>query len=229
MAPIVIACIYFGGVSFLFLTLFLSLFSINEFYFLMQKKGFQPTYLLGNFFTAFFIIVAFLALKKNWEPAHSAVTVLGMIYVGWFFSYLFFIRALTAHGAFLFFLVITIWFNDSGAYLVGKTFGRHRLNPLISPKKTIEGAVAGFLISIIAAIIFSYFIQMGLVHAIILGIIVGGMAQVSDLVESMLKRDAGVKDSGQVFPGHGGVLDRMDSFILTAPIMYYYIVWIGLG
>jgi len=254
--PIIAVCIYFGGAAFLALVLALALFSLNEFYSLMQKKGFQPAYWIGNVATIFFLIVAFLALKKNWEPAHSAiftvavivalgltvflrrpkkviedvaVTILGMIYIGWFFSYLIFIRALTEHGAFLFFLMITIWSNDIVAYLVGKSMGSHKLNPEISPKKTIEGSVAGFIVCVLAAGVFANFIQMDLAHALILGAIIGIVAQVSDLVESLIKREAGAKDSSQMVPGHGGVLDRMDSFILTAPLMYYYIVWIGLG
>lgn len=251
-APIIVACIWYGGVPFLLLTLGLAVFSINEFYWMMQKRGFKPAYYVGNFFTIFFIIFAFFALKKNWEPAHSAiltgavsvtlisglflrrpkhvivdvaVTLLGMLYIGWFFSYLLFIRSLTLHGAYLFFLVATIWANDIAAYLVGSLIGTHKLNPDISPKKTIEGAFAGFLVCIIAGIIFAQFINMDIVHAVILGALVSVIAQTSDLVESMIKRDARVKDSGTVVPGHGGVLDRMDSFILTAPVMYYYVVW----
>jgi len=155
-----------------------------------------------------------------------AVTLLGMIYIGWFFSYFLFIRNLTAHGAYLFFLMLTIWAMDTVAYLVGKKFGKHKLAPTISPNKSWEGAVAGFIICIIAADIFSGFAEINGTHALILGTIIGIVAQLSDLVESVIKRDAGVKDASNAIPGHGGVLDRMDSFILTAPIMYYYVVWV---
>lgn len=251
-APIVIACVWYGGVPFLLLILGLAVISINEFYWMMQKRGFQPAYYVGNFITIFFIVFAFFALKKNWEPAQSAiltgaatvtlvsglflrrpkhvivdvaVTLLGMVYIGWFFSYLLFIRSLTLHGAYLFFLMVTIWVNDSTAYLVGSLIGKHKLNPEISPKKTVEGALAGFLVCIIAGMVFAQFIGMDILHAVILGALVSVIAQTSDLVESMIKRDARVKDSGSVMPGHGGILDRMDSFILTAPVMYYYVVW----
>lgn len=251
--PIIWACAYYGGLAFLALVLILALFSVNEFYTMMLKKGFFPAYWVGNAITIFFIVFAYYSLRRNWEPAHSAiltiaatialiagiflkrkketivdvsVTLLGMVYIGWFFSYFIFIRNLTEHGAYIFFLTLTIWAQDIMAYLVGTRFGKHKLAPSISPKKTWEGAIAGFITCIIAAEIFSGIAQINGLHAIVLGVLIGIVAQLSDLVESLIKRDAGVKDSSSLFPGHGGALDRMDSFILTAPIMYYYVVWV---
>ncbi|OGC25668.1 hypothetical protein A2291_04560 [candidate division WOR-1 bacterium RIFOXYB2_FULL_42_35] len=252
--PIIIACVYFGGVAFLFLVLLLGMVSINEFYNMMKAKDFHPAYWVGNFFTAFFIIFAYYGLRKSWEPAHSAiltwaavvtmiatlylkqrpkeaivdiaVTLLGMIYIGWFFSYLIFIRALTDHGAYIFFLMATVWAFDTIAYLVGKKFGRHKLWPSVSPNKSVEGALAGFVFCLIAAGVFGHYAGFELIHSLVLGGIIGGFAQLSDLVESLIKRDAGLKDSSALVPGHGGVLDRMDSFILTTPVVYYYLVWV---
>jgi len=250
--PVIWTCTYYGGIPFLILVLALALASINEFYNMMMKKGYFPAYWVGNLIAIFFIIFAHLALKRHWEPAQSAiltsavaiaaisgiflkrekdtivdvaVTILGMIYIGWFFSYLIFIRSLTVHGGYLFFLIITIWANDIVAYLAGRYFGRHKLAPQISPNKTWEGAVAGFITCVLAAEIFSGIAMINGTHAIILGVLIGIVAQFSDLVESLIKRDAGVKDASNILPGHGGVLDRMDSFILTAPLMYYYVVW----
>ncbi|MFH1826483.1 MAG: phosphatidate cytidylyltransferase [bacterium] len=252
--PIIAACVYYGGAAFLILALTLAILSINEFYNMMRAKDFHPAYWVGNFFTIFFLLTSYFALKRNWEPAHSAiltmaaiatmiatlflkqrpkeaivdiaVTLLGMIYIGWFFSYFLFIRALTDHGAYLFFMIGTIWALDIVAYLVGSKFGRHKLWPSVSPKKTIEGAVAGFIFCLIAAYIFGYYASFTTAHSLILGALIGIVAQFSDLVESLIKRDAGVKDSSQLLPGHGGVLDRMDSFILAAPVVYYYLVWV---
>ena len=251
--PIISACTYIGGwVFFVFITA-LALFSLNEFYMLMSRKGIHPKYQVGNAITLFFMWFASFALKyPQWEPyvigilttgiivafsssifvkktentiVDISITLLGALYVGWMFSYLTLIQALTPHGIYLFFLMIAIWANDIAAYIIGTTFGKIKLSPFISPKKTIEGAVAGFVVCIIAAGIFSSYIGMNLAHALILGMIVAVMAQVSDLVESLIKRDAGAKDSSNLIPGHGGVLDRMDSFILTAPIMFYYLSW----
>lgn len=250
-APIVLACVYFGGIPFLGLILLLALIAVNEFYNMMMKKGFFPAYYVGNLITIFFVVFAYYALKRNWEPAHSAiltlaaaaalisgiflkrekdtivdvaVTILGMIYVGWFFSYLIFIRSLTEHGGYLFFLLFTIWAMDIAAYLAGRVFGHTLLMPSISPKKTWEGAIAGFVVCLIAAGIFSWTANLEIWHALILGGLIGIFGQISDLIESLIKREAGAKDSSQLFPGHGGVLDRIDSFILTGPLMYYYVI-----
>lgn len=253
LVPIIMACTYLGGLPFLALVLVLALFSINEFYSLMMKKGFFPAFWVGNAITIFFIVFAYYSLQRNWEPAHSAiltiaaalalisgiflkrekdtivdvaVTILGMLYIGWFFSYFLFIRNQTAHGGYVFFLMLTIWAMDVMAYLVGKKFGRHKLVPSISPNKTWEGAIAGFITCLIAAEIFSGLANINGTHALVLGALIGVVAQLSDIVESLLKRDAGVKDSSTLLPGHGGILDRMDSFVLTAPLMYYYVVWV---
>ncbi|MEA3493322.1 MAG: phosphatidate cytidylyltransferase [Candidatus Margulisiibacteriota bacterium] len=255
-APILVACVYLGGLAFLISILLVALISLNEFYNMMKVKDFHPAYWVGNFFVVFFIIFAYYSLKKSWEPAHSAiltgaalatliatlflkqrpkeaiidtaVTLLGMIYIGWFFSYFIFIRALTERGAYLLFLMGTIWALDVVAYLFGTKFGKHKLWPSVSPKKTIEGAVAGFAFCLLAASIFGYYAGFNMVHSIILGAIIGVVAQLSDLIESLIKRDAGVKDSSTLVPGHGGVLDRMDSFILAGPVFYYYLVWVML-
>jgi phosphatidate cytidylyltransferase len=117
-----------------------------------------------------------------------------------------------------------IWAADIGAYVVGKFFGKTPLSD-ISPKKTVEGAVFGITASVIMAIAGTYYLHWTkfLVTGTALGLLIGIAALLGDLTESMLKRDAGVKDSGQLIPGHGGILDRTDSYIFTAPIVYYFV------
>ena len=125
----------------------------------------------------------------------------------------------------VFFLLAVVWIGgDSGAYYVGRTFGKHKMSPLISPKKTIEGAVGGVIFSIIAAVIvhLTFFHEFPLVHAIIAGAVLSLTGMIGDLAESMWKRSAHVKDSGTLLPGHGGFLDRFDSVLFTAPILYTY-------
>ncbi len=251
--PVIVACTYYGGWGFFILVTALALLSLNEFYSLMNKKGYSPSYLVGFIATIFFTWFTTYTLKHpHWEPyatgilttaiiitfsagiflkkaqdstVNASITLLGILYIGWLFSYLILIREMTLHGAYLFFLIIAVWACDVTAYLVGTYLGKVKLSPFISPKKTVEGAVSGLIVAVIAAAIFSKLIGMSLIHGIILGAVIGIVGQISDLVESLIKRDAGVKDSSHIVPGHGGVLDRMDSFILTAPIMYYYISW----
>jgi phosphatidate cytidylyltransferase len=128
----------------------------------------------------------------------------------------------------MFYLISTIWINDGLAYIFGLNFGKHPLLPQVSPKKTIEGALAGLFFSTIWSIYLGSVMGVPLVHSIFLGMLVSVLAQAGDLTESLLKREMQVKDSGSLLPGHGGVLDRMDSFILTAPIVYYYTVFFNL-
>jgi phosphatidate cytidylyltransferase len=116
------------------------------------------------------------------------------------------------------------WATDTGAYLCGVAFGRHKLIPRISPKKTVEGAVGGLL----AAGLVGWLCAQGITPiltsfaAVTIGMFTGLMAQLGDLVESMIKRDVGIKDSAELIPGHGGVLDRFDSMLFTVPVLYYY-------
>ncbi|MGL5079971.1 MAG: phosphatidate cytidylyltransferase [Microcoleaceae cyanobacterium] len=117
-----------------------------------------------------------------------------------------------------------IWASDIGAYIVGKFFGRTRLSD-ISPKKTVEGAVFGILASVSVAIAGAWYLHWPAFPwtGLVLGLLIGVASLLGDLTESMMKRDAGVKDSGQLIPGHGGILDRTDSYVFTAPLVYYFV------
>jgi phosphatidate cytidylyltransferase len=153
----------------------------------------------------------------------------GAGYVGGLMGFLIAVRMLDGGEDFLMMLLIIIWAGDSFAYFAGKSFGRHKLSPNVSPNKTWEGAVAGFVFGIIAAAIckFTFVPQIQLVHAIGLGAVVGVFGQIGDLCESIVKRAAKVKDSGGIIPGHGGMLDRVDSLLFGAPAMYYYLSFFG--
>ncbi|MCW9681888.1 phosphatidate cytidylyltransferase [Dolichospermum planctonicum UHCC 0167] len=119
---------------------------------------------------------------------------------------------------------LCIWAADIGAYIIGKFFGKTRLSD-ISPRKTVEGAVFGIAASLAVAVTGAYFLDFPywLITGLTLGLIIGIASLLGDLTESLLKRDAGVKDSGQLIPGHGGILDRTDSYIFTAPLVYYFV------
>jgi phosphatidate cytidylyltransferase len=117
-----------------------------------------------------------------------------------------------------------VMLTDTGAYYVGRSIGRHKLAPRISPGKTVEGAVGGFVAAVLAGFLckLTFFPEIPITHALALGAAIGLVGQVGDLAESMLKRAADVKDSGTLLPGHGGMLDRIDSILFCAPLLYYY-------
>lgn len=158
-------------------------------------------------------------------------TVLGAVYIGWAFGHhLILLRDISGAGrGLIFFLLVTIWLGDTAAYLFGKRFGRHKLRPTISPGKTIEGTVAGIVFGTLGGLgVWSFFLQDIPIfpHALILGVLLGIVGQLSDLSESVIKRSADVKDSGHLIPGHGGLLDRCDSLIFSAPVLYCYFVYL---
>jgi phosphatidate cytidylyltransferase len=139
-------------------------------------------------------------------------------------------KTLGAHGSGLVLLALGLaWLADTGAYFAGRFFGRHKLYEVVSPKKTIEGALGGLLGSLVWAVIASVSFLRGvlpLAHAVPLAIAAGVLGQAGDLGESLLKRSTGVKDSGAIVPGHGGVLDRVDALIVTAALVFLYAVWV---
>ncbi|HXN30519.1 MAG TPA: phosphatidate cytidylyltransferase [Polyangiaceae bacterium] len=121
------------------------------------------------------------------------------------------------------------WFTDTGAYFAGRFAGRHRLYEAVSPKKTVEGGIGGLLAGVVWAILGSVGYLRGelpLSHAVVLGVVGGALGQAGDLGESLLKRSTGVKDSGKIVPGHGGVLDRVDALIMTTVVVFFYARWV---
>jgi phosphatidate cytidylyltransferase len=128
-------------------------------------------------------------------------------------------------AGFLLSMFAAVWISDSAAYFIGVKFGKHKLYPRVSPKKSWEGAVACFLSAIIFFILVSYYLapHIPLIHSIIIGTIIGITGQLGDLAESQLKRDAGIKDSSAIIPGHGGFLDRFDGIIFIAPAVFIYL------
>jgi phosphatidate cytidylyltransferase len=156
-----------------------------------------------------------------------AYAALGFIYIPFLLMHLVMLRQ-TAYGwQWLLVIMLIVMTNDSAAYYTGCAFGKHRLYPLVSPKKSIEGALGGLGGSICGTLLakFTFFPQLTLADALITAVVIGILGQTGDLFESLLKRSFGVKDSGSCIPGHGGVLDRLDSIIFAAPAMYYYVIY----
>lgn len=119
------------------------------------------------------------------------------------------------------------WLSDTGAYFAGRFFGKHKLYEAVSPKKTVEGALGGLLFAVIGALLahFWFLRSLPLIDGLALAIVAGGLGQAGDLGESLFKRSFGIKDSGGIVPGHGGVLDRVDALLVTGTITYLYVLW----
>ncbi len=181
-----------------------------------------------------------LLLRPSREKAFHewAWTIAGALYVGWMLSYWLNLRGLEDGRNWVYLAMLTTFANDTGAYFIGRARGKHRLAPAISPAKTWEGAIGGLVSAILAAIVIATVlklisVELGTSFAFrywqitILGFLVGLFAQLGDLVESLLKRKMGVKESGHLLPGHGGVLDRFDSLIFVGAVVYYYVIWVA--
>jgi phosphatidate cytidylyltransferase len=182
---------------------------------------------IGMFAALLLIPASYVVTNKPLQDSlpSSAIAVLGTTYVGMLGGSLIRLRNDFPEGSkLIFFLLLVVWLGDSGAYYVGKSFGKHKLSPRISPKKTIEGLMGGVAASVITAVVihFTFFETFPLVHAVIAGVILSIAGVIGDLAESMWKRSADVKDSGKLLPGHGGMFDRFDSILFTAPILYCY-------
>jgi phosphatidate cytidylyltransferase len=159
----------------------------------------------------------------------TAITLFGIVYVGFTLNTVVTTRALPDGVSFVFFVALVTWAADTGAYYAGTLWGKHLLAPSISPKKTIEGVLGGLgLATGAAAVAHVWFVpQLSLLHIIVLGLLLTLAGLIGDLFESAIKRRVGVKDSGGILPGHGGMLDRLDSLLFTAPTFYYYVTYIG--
>jgi phosphatidate cytidylyltransferase len=157
-----------------------------------------------------------------------AVTLFGLIYVAWLGNFITRINFASPHGRyFIMLLVVVTKFTDMGAYIIGSIMGRHKLIPRISPKKTWEGTVGGVAFAVGGAFLCRWVMPVEMaaltsLHAVVIGLLLGVAAVIGDLAESLIKREAGVKDSSTILPGHGGCLDMIDSLLFTAPLLYVY-------
>lgn len=221
--------------------LFVSLVGTYEFYKALDKKGYRTIKILGYLFCiilfldvinikwadldfAFFMsIIASLLIfvfDKDMDVKDIALTLMGILYV----PFLMFHITYLDNTKYIWLIFITAWGTDTFAYIFGNLFGKKKLCPKLSPNKTVEGSLGGILGSLILSIIFAKYFELGPIwKIIILSIIASIMAQLGDLTASRIKRVTGIKDYGYIMPGHGGILDRFDSILFTAPIVYYYV------
>lgn len=182
------------------------------------------------------ILVRTVVFPNTFNIVNASITLLGILYIGLSFSYLLLLRFsntsydmssifgnLSIGTAFLWITFLGTWANDTFAFFVGSRFGRHKLCPQVSPGKTIEGAIGGVVGSIIIVCLVGNFFNLSFLHSLMVGLLIGIVGPLGDLTESAIKRFTGVKDSGKLLPGHGGVLDRFDSIMFAVPTVYYYL------
>ena len=181
--------------------------------------------------SAVILPLIWLLLRSQKEGAFIswAWTIAGILYVGWLLSYFVALRGMDGGRNWVFLALFATFGSDTTAFFIGRVWGKHHLAPNISPGKTWEGVIAGLIGAIIVSLLFTLPTPLHLPfdywQAIFLGLLISIFGQLGDLVESLLKRNVGVKDSGKLLPGHGGFLDRIDSIVFAGIVVYYYVIW----
>lgn len=249
IAPFIIF-VFLGGMYLRAFVFALSLMALWEFFNALRQKEFKPIdiaayilltayYLINNNFEAMMyilVVATFLLLivpviDLEYTFIDVSLTLLGFVYAGILFSTVYLVNA-KSNGSYLVWLVfISSWLSDTAAYYSGKFFGKHKLCPKVSPKKTVEGSIGGLLgatlfCGIFGIILNRYVYIMPLYHYFIIGALCGVFGQFGDLVASSVKRYVGIKDYSNLIPGHGGILDRFDSIIFSATVIFYYLTFV---
>ena len=252
--PLIVLASYLGSYYFFFFVLAIGLISYYEFSGMVKKNIANANLWFGllavsfiiinqfhhiiDFIPLLFIIILLLLMIELFRNKGSVVnnlgaTILGILYIGLFASALIAIREyyptvndLYQKGGYVIIsMLTTIWVCDSAAFFGGTALGKHKLFPRISPNKSWEGALFGFVFAILTMLLAKLVVLdfLSWLNVIVLGIIIGIIGQLGDLVESSIKRDAGVKDSSSIIPGHGGIYDRFDSLLFSAPAVWLYL------
>jgi phosphatidate cytidylyltransferase len=251
--PVILIATYLGGYYFFSFVAIISLVSFYEFSLIVKNKDARTNLLLGEFIILLFLLnqfkpfietttlilltsLSFLTFElfrnKGSAILNLGVTFLGIFYIGIFSTSLIALREFYTisvdyyYGSYLVISVfISTWIGDSAAYYGGTALGKHKLFPRVSPNKSWEGAIFGFIFSVLTMILAQLTVLdfLNLFNAVVVGIIIGIAGQIGDLVESLLKRDSAVKDSSSFIPGHGGFFDRFDSLLFSAPVIWMYL------
>lgn len=243
--PLIIGASYFGGIYFLIFSMIVSSLGLKELFSMFELKNIfvlkyavlflsnlilVVSYLGYDFLLYFPLIIVLIftseVFRKNRNPLNSAVILFGLLYVTVPFVMLNLLLNENSKGIginIVIYIFILIWVCDTSAYFGGRFLGKHKLSE-ISPKKTWEGSASGLLMTMAASVAIHYIFpeKINFTDAAFTGILTGIFSQTGDLFESMLKRYCGVKDSSDLIPGHGGILDRFDSLIFVAPVIFVY-------
>jgi phosphatidate cytidylyltransferase len=251
LLPIAITLIWLGGMPFYVVLGLLLIIAAREFNHLL-RQGSHP-HQTSFIFSAVLVIVVggdilvpgndllrpgialILVVSLTWQLRHRqaepivdwALSIASGLYLGLAGAHFILLRQLPAGERWLLLTLTGTWLADSGAYFIGSRFGRHKLTPTLSPKKSWEGLAGGMLFGVVLNPIVAVLFGLPMVHGAALGLIGATIGTLGDLSISMIKREVGAKDSGHLIPGHGGALDRLDSLLFTVIIGYYYLVWIA--
>lgn len=243
--PLVLTVMYYGNLALLGFVLMLVTIGMKEYINIISKLNvaisktilyfsslmfpiaahFAQLHIGDIFILVFLLISIYLLVFKQLSIKDTALHFFGIVYLGGTLTYILKLRLLPGGFNYLLITFLFIWMSDSAAYFVGRFLGRNKLAPTISPKKTIEGSIGGLFFAIILSIVLAKFLVMPLYLLLGLAVVVNFFAQTGDLVESAIKRQAKVKDSGHLLPGHGGVLDRFDSTFFAFPVVYLYLFY----
>jgi phosphatidate cytidylyltransferase len=251
LIPVVLGATYVGGPWFAAVVSIAALVAGCEFYRLMRQGGFEPSWLAGLGLVALLLLDAYYPnqgigrwgiagmvvlsmvcqiLKQDTESflANWALMLAGAVYVGGLLGHLILLRNLPGGLHWMLLSFAATWSCDSAAYCAGNLWGRHSFFSHVSPHKTLEGAIAGILIGILVAAVGSDWLGLQLWQGLALGAVITVSATFGDLAESLIKRQVGVKDSSTLIPGHGGMLDRIDSLLFVGTAVYYFVTWVVL-
>lgn len=250
--PILFAAIWFGGPWLLSVVVALvALGGVLEFYGMAGLSWRRPLTMFGVLWTVLFslspclenpetiplLLTSAVVFSLSWLLIRPEVekafinwgwTLGGMLYVGWMLGHFVSLRVLDYGKEWVILALFAAFAVDTSAFLAGRALGRHKLALVISPGKSWEGVIGGFFGGLLATVALTVILGLPISHehTILLGFLISGFAQLGDLAESLLKRSTGVKDSGRLIPGHGGILDRLDSVVFTVVVVYYYLIWV---
>ncbi len=239
--------IFLGGIGYSLAVLIMAILGLEEYYRLSVRGNYIFPRCLSFLITVLYFLLLYLNLslvlemslfflfipfglyfifKNDFDFSDLTFSTWGIIYIVWFFGFLIALRFLPEGFNYTLLFFLSIWMNDTAAFFTGSYLGKHKLKPGLSPNKTVEGSLGGLFATVLFVLVIRKIFKLEFYPALGVGIIISFFGQAGDLVESALKRHLKVKDSGEIIPGHGGILDRFDSILLAAPPYYFYIKYL---
>jgi phosphatidate cytidylyltransferase len=249
LIPIAVGATYAGGLWFFALITLIVSMAGYEFFQLMKTGGYKPSLFWGLVLIWLLLadarypawqlarpaLTGVMVLSLSWQlfkkdtstpTVDWALTIVGALYLGGMAGHFISLRDAPRGLEWMAVTLLSTWVADSGAYFIGRSLGRHKSFPRLSPKKTWEGTIGGWFCGVAVTLLVGHYIGLGLLHSLILGALVSTFLPLGDLAISMMKRQVGVKDTSGLIPGHGGMLDRIDSLLFAVVVVYYYAHWV---